>query len=42
VKTAIVSQRLGVSPDEARAALQTARGHLRAALESGVIANGQV
>jgi N-acetylmuramic acid 6-phosphate etherase len=42
VKTAIVSHRLAISPDEARAALQSARGHLRGALEGGVLANGKV
>jgi N-acetylmuramic acid 6-phosphate etherase len=41
VKTAIVSHRLGMSPDDARAALQGARGHLRRALEGGVLANGK-
>jgi N-acetylmuramic acid 6-phosphate etherase len=41
VKTAIVSHRLGLSPEDARAALQTARGHLRRALEGGVLANGK-
>jgi len=42
VKTAIVSHRLGLSPDEARASLQAARGHLRGALEAGHLANGKV
>ena len=35
LKTAIVSQRLSVSPDEARRCLTAAGGHLRQALESG-------
>jgi N-acetylmuramic acid 6-phosphate (MurNAc-6-P) etherase len=42
VKTAIVSHRLGLSPDEARASLHAARGHLRGALEAGYLANGKV
>ena len=41
VKTAIVSHRLNLSPEEARGALQAARGHLRRALEGGVLANGK-
>src|SRR5688572_8451139 len=41
VKTAIVSQRLNLTPEEARSALQGARGHLRRALEGGVLANGK-
>ena len=42
VKTAIVSHRLGLPPEEARAALAAARGHLRRALEAGALANGKV
>lgn len=42
VKTAIVSHRLGISPEEARAALQAASGHLRRALEASVLVNGKV
>ncbi len=41
VKTAIVSHRLGLSPDEARATLQAARGHLRRALDANVLVNGK-
>jgi N-acetylmuramic acid 6-phosphate etherase len=41
VKTAIVSHRLGKSPEEARILLLDAQGHLRRALESGAEANGQ-
>jgi N-acetylmuramic acid 6-phosphate etherase len=35
LKTAIVSQRLSVTPDEARQRLAAAQGHLRKALEAG-------
>jgi N-acetylmuramic acid 6-phosphate etherase len=35
VKTAIVSHRLSLTPEQARASLQAARGHLRKALEAG-------
>jgi N-acetylmuramic acid 6-phosphate etherase len=41
VKTAIVTHRLGKSPDEARTALQAAHGHLRRALEAGGFMNGK-
>jgi N-acetylmuramic acid 6-phosphate etherase len=41
VKTAIVMHRLDLSPERARAKLQTARGHLRQALESGPSNNGK-
>jgi N-acetylmuramic acid 6-phosphate etherase len=42
VKTAIVSHRLGLSPDDARGKLRAAHGHLRQALEGdGGSANGQ-
>ena len=41
LKTAIVVQRLGLSPEHARARLQSARGHLREALESLPQTNGQ-
>jgi N-acetylmuramic acid 6-phosphate etherase len=41
VKTAIVSYRLDLSPDEARSKLQAAKGHLRQALESPFHSNGK-
>ncbi len=41
VKTAIVAQRLGKTPEKARALLQAAHGHLRRALENGAGENGQ-
>jgi N-acetylmuramic acid 6-phosphate etherase len=42
VKTAIVSHRLGLSPDDARGKLRAAHGHLRRALEGdGGSVNGQ-
>ncbi|MCC6493441.1 MAG: N-acetylmuramic acid 6-phosphate etherase [Pirellulales bacterium] len=42
VKTAILAHRLGLSPDDARAALEASRGHLRQALQAtGVHSNGQ-
>lgn len=40
VKTAIVSYRLSMSPDEARTALAAAQGHLRRALEATAPLNG--
>lgn len=40
LKTAIVAQLLGQSPDVARARLQEATGHLRQALENGASKNG--
>jgi N-acetylmuramic acid 6-phosphate etherase len=42
VKTAIVSYRLDLSPDQARSKLLAAHGHLRRALDGEVIANGRV
>jgi N-acetylmuramic acid 6-phosphate etherase len=42
VKTAIVSHRLGLSPEDARESLVAACGHLRRALEGHVLANGKV
>jgi N-acetylmuramic acid 6-phosphate etherase len=42
VKTAIVSYRLDLSPDQARSKLKAAEGHLRRALESVSLPNGQV
>ena len=41
VKTAIVSHRLSLSPEQARELLMAAKGHLRKALESGVEGNGK-
>ena len=41
LKTAIVSQRLHLAPEAARAALQAARGHLRQALEAAANGNGR-
>ena len=40
VKTAIVSYRMSMTPDEARAALAAAKGHLRKALEATAPMNG--
>lgn len=40
VKTAIVAYRLSMSPDQARAALAGAQGHLRRALEATAPSNG--
>ncbi len=42
VKTAIVSYRLDLSPDQARSKLQAAHGHLRRALDGAAISNGKV
>lgn len=42
VKTAIVSYRLDLSPEQARSKLQAAQGHLRRALEDTTLANGKV
>jgi N-acetylmuramic acid 6-phosphate etherase len=42
VKTAIVSYRLDLSPEQARSKLQAAQGHLRQALEGQVHSNGKV
>jgi N-acetylmuramic acid 6-phosphate etherase len=41
VKTAIVSYRLDLSPEQARSKLQAAKGHLRQALETPVHSNGK-
>jgi N-acetylmuramic acid 6-phosphate etherase len=41
LKTAIVSHRLGLSPEAARQSLQAAHGHLRKALEAGAHGNGK-
>jgi N-acetylmuramic acid 6-phosphate etherase len=41
VKTAIIAHRLAQSPEEARASLQTARGHLRRALGDAPSGNGK-
>lgn len=41
VKTAVISHRLGMSPEDARALLQRSRGHLRRALEGNVLTNGK-
>jgi N-acetylmuramic acid 6-phosphate etherase len=41
VKTAIASHRLSLSPEQAREALEAASGHLRQALEGGMLANGK-
>lgn len=40
LKTAIVSHRLGATPEEARQRLDTAHGHLRRALEGIIATNG--
>jgi N-acetylmuramic acid 6-phosphate etherase len=40
VKTAIVSQRLGLAPEQARHRLEFSKGHLRKALENGSSGNG--
>jgi N-acetylmuramic acid 6-phosphate etherase len=42
VKTAIVSHRLDLSPEQARSKLHAAQGHLRRALDGADVANGKV
>jgi N-acetylmuramic acid 6-phosphate etherase len=42
LKTAIVSYRLDLSPEQARSKLQAAQGHLRRALDGATVANGKV